>query len=74
MKVSCLLDLESLYMLVQVWRLDSSDPEYSLLGHLKKVTCLDFVTCGDQQYLISGSYDSTVKVDLPLSSNTTLAN
>uniref|UniRef100_M8CDM9 non-specific serine/threonine protein kinase n=1 Tax=Aegilops tauschii TaxID=37682 RepID=M8CDM9_AEGTA len=47
---------------VQVWRLDSSDPEYSLIGHLKKVTCLDFVTCGDQQYLISGSYDSTVKI------------
>ncbi|XBI04999.1 hypothetical protein VPH35_133205 [Triticum aestivum] len=47
---------------VQVWRLDSSDPEYSLLGHLKKVTCLDFVTRGDQQYLISGSYDSTVKI------------
>ncbi|XP_044425393.1 uncharacterized protein [Triticum aestivum] len=47
---------------VQVWRFDSSDPEYSLLGHLKKVTCLDFVTCGDQQYLISGSYDATVKI------------
>lgn len=47
---------------VQVWRLDSEKPEYSLLGHLDDVNCIDFIRCGDQHYLVSGSKDCTAKV------------
>ncbi|KAI4977174.1 hypothetical protein ZWY2020_050992, partial [Hordeum vulgare] len=47
---------------VKVWRLDSFVPEYSLLGHLDSVNCLDFITRGDQQYLITGSDDGTAKI------------
>ncbi|XP_037423780.1 uncharacterized protein LOC119288251 isoform X2 [Triticum dicoccoides] len=47
---------------VEVWRLDSSDPEYFLPGHMDVVNCLDFITRGDQQYVITGSEDCTAKI------------
>ncbi|XBI42555.1 hypothetical protein VPH35_126875 [Triticum aestivum] len=52
----------SLYSHVQIWRLDSSVPEYSLPGHSEQVLSLDFITRGAQQYLTSGSKDCTAKI------------
>ncbi|VAI82144.1 unnamed protein product [Triticum turgidum subsp. durum] len=47
---------------VKVWRLDSPVSEYSLLGHMDVVNCLDFITHGDEQSLITGSEDCTAKI------------
>jgi WD40 repeat protein len=47
---------------VQVWSLDSPQPECTLSGHSDKVNCFDFFTRDDQQYLITGSDDCTAKV------------
>lgn len=48
----------------QLWRLKSPTSECTLRGHSDKVNCLDFFTRDGQQYLISGSEDSTAKVGL----------
>jgi coatomer subunit beta' len=48
----------------QVWSLDSTKSNYTLFGHSSAVTCLDFFTRDDTQYLLSGSKDATVKVSM----------
>ncbi|KAM3353919.1 hypothetical protein ACQJBY_024860 [Aegilops geniculata] len=47
---------------VKVWSIDSPESKYTLSGHLDKVNCLDFFTCDDRQYLITGSDDHTAKI------------
>lgn len=47
---------------IKVWNLDSPESRYTLSGHSGIVTCLDFFTCNDQQYLITGSTDMTAKI------------
>jgi coatomer subunit beta' len=47
---------------VQIWSLHSGKSKYTLIGHLDEVNCLDFFTRGDQQYLISGSDDFSLRV------------
>ncbi|XP_037465543.1 uncharacterized protein LOC119337485 isoform X3 [Triticum dicoccoides] len=47
---------------VKIWKLDSTDPEYCLHGHLDAVNCLDFLTLWDRQYLITGSNDCSAKI------------
>jgi WD40 repeat protein len=47
---------------VQIWAPDSAEPKYTLSGHEGNVTCLQFFTRDDQQYLITGSNDCTAKV------------
>ncbi|KAF7105423.1 hypothetical protein CFC21_106237 [Triticum aestivum] len=52
----------SCYGEIEVWRLDSNTPEYSLPGHYDMVNCLDFIRRGDQHYLVSGHQDCTAKI------------
>jgi len=47
---------------VKIWSLHSTKSNYTLFGHLGEVNCLDFFTRGDQQYLISGSDDSSLRI------------
>lgn len=47
---------------VKVWNFDSTKFEYSLYGHSKRVNCLDFFTCHEQEYLVTGSDDQTAKI------------
>ncbi|KAF7105007.1 hypothetical protein CFC21_105853 [Triticum aestivum] len=47
---------------VKIWSIDSSEPKYTLSGHLGGVNCLNFFTSNDQQYLITGSDDKTAKI------------
>lgn len=47
---------------VQVWSLDSSEPNYHLSGHSETVNCLAYFTRADGQYLITGSDDCTAKI------------
>lgn len=47
---------------VKVWSIGSPESKYTLYGHLDKVNCLDFFTCNDRQYLITGSDDHTAKI------------
>nr|CDM85886.1 unnamed protein product [Triticum aestivum] len=47
---------------VKVWSINSPESKYTLSGHLDKVNCLDFFTCDDRQYLITGSDDHTAKI------------
>lgn len=46
----------------QMWNLSSSDPILELEAHSKGINCVDFLTCNDKQYLITGSDDHTAKV------------
>uniref|UniRef100_A0ACD5W474 Uncharacterized protein n=1 Tax=Avena sativa TaxID=4498 RepID=A0ACD5W474_AVESA len=50
------------YVCVKVWSLDSSDSNYEMSGNSEAVSCLAYFTRGDQQYLITGSYDCTAKI------------
>ncbi|KAK1612828.1 hypothetical protein QYE76_036501 [Lolium multiflorum] len=47
---------------VEVWSLDSAEPDYTLNEHSDKVKCLAFFKRGDRQYLITGSNDCTAKI------------
>ncbi|KAM3215343.1 hypothetical protein ACQJBY_067375 [Aegilops geniculata] len=47
---------------VEVWSLDSPEFIYTLVGHSSIVNCLDFITCDDQEYLVTGSHDQTAKI------------
>jgi len=47
---------------VKLWRLDSLEPNSTLSGHSRHVTCLDFFICDGRQYLITVSYDKTAKI------------
>ncbi|CAM0958788.1 unnamed protein product [Alopecurus aequalis] len=47
---------------VKVWTLNSPKSSYTLAGHLDKVNCLDFFTCYDKEYLVTGSDDHTAKI------------
>ncbi|XP_040260624.1 uncharacterized protein [Aegilops tauschii subsp. strangulata] len=47
---------------VKVWSIDSPESKYTLSGHQDKVNCLNFFTCNDRQYLITGSDDHTAKI------------
>ncbi|VAI53413.1 unnamed protein product [Triticum turgidum subsp. durum] len=47
---------------VKVWSLDSPKSNYTLFGHSDKVNCLDFFTCHDQEFLVTGSDDETAKI------------
>uniref|UniRef100_A0A453TAD8 MSP domain-containing protein n=1 Tax=Aegilops tauschii subsp. strangulata TaxID=200361 RepID=A0A453TAD8_AEGTS len=47
---------------VEVWSLDSPEFIYTLVGHSSIVNCLDFFTCDDQEYLVTGSHDQTAKI------------
>ena len=44
---------------IRIWDLDSGECVQTLLGHLKGVWCIKFFT---KHLLISGSYDSAIKV------------
>ncbi|XP_044432577.1 uncharacterized protein [Triticum aestivum] len=46
---------------VKIWNLDSKESKYALYGHLYRVNCLDFFTCQDQEFLVTGSDDKTAK-------------
>lgn len=46
---------------IKVWSLFSPRANYTLYGH-SAVTCLDFFTRGDKQYLVSGSEDGFVRI------------
>ena len=50
------------YFELQIWSLGSPDPNFTLDGHQKGVNCVDYFTGGDRPYLITGSDDSTAKV------------
>lgn len=52
----------SLDCTVKMWNLSSSDPILELEAHSKGINCVDFLTCVDKQYLITGSDDHTAKV------------
>ena len=47
---------------VKVWNLNSAESIFTLSGHSGVVTCLDFFTRDDQQYLITCSSDQTAKI------------
>ncbi|KAF7105422.1 hypothetical protein CFC21_106237 [Triticum aestivum] len=46
---------------LKVWSLDLGY-NYPLHGHSSKVNCLDFFTCHDQEFLVTGSDDWTAKI------------
>jgi len=48
--------------LVKVWSLGSPKSNHTLSGHTNIVNCLDFFTCDDQEYLVTGSNDKTAKI------------
>ncbi|KAH0690931.1 hypothetical protein KY289_018289 [Solanum tuberosum] len=52
----------SLDCTMKMWNLSSSDPILELEAHSKGINCVDFLTCNDKQYLITGSDDHTAKV------------
>uniref|UniRef100_M8BKC7 Putative coatomer subunit beta'-3 n=1 Tax=Aegilops tauschii TaxID=37682 RepID=M8BKC7_AEGTA len=47
---------------VKIWSLDSPKSNYALSGHSGRVTCLDYFTCHDQEFLVTGSDDQTAKI------------
>ncbi|KAK1606932.1 hypothetical protein QYE76_030605 [Lolium multiflorum] len=47
---------------VKIWSLHSRKSNYTLLGHLGHVNCLDFFRRGDQHYLMSGSDDFSLRI------------
>ncbi|XP_055828839.1 coatomer subunit beta'-3-like [Solanum dulcamara] len=47
---------------MKMWNLSSSDPILELEAHSKGINCVDFLTCDDKQWLITGSDDYTAKV------------
>ncbi|KAJ8535952.1 hypothetical protein K7X08_034353 [Anisodus acutangulus] len=47
---------------VKTWNLRSSDPILQVEAHSKGINCVDFLSCVDKQYLITGSDDHTAKV------------
>nr|ACM17529.1 protein kinase domain containing protein-2 [Oryza australiensis] len=49
-------------MNIQVWNFRSSRREFTLLGHGSAVSCFDYFTRGNQQYIITGSLDKTVRI------------
>lgn len=52
----------SLDRTIKVWRLGSSEANFTLEGHERGVNCVDYYHGGDKPYLISGSDDKTVKI------------
>ncbi|EEE51843.1 hypothetical protein OsJ_33343 [Oryza sativa Japonica Group] len=46
----------------QVWNFRSSRREFTLFGHGSAVSCFDYFTRGNQQYIITGSLDKTARV------------
>jgi coatomer subunit beta' len=52
----------SLDKTVKVWQLGSNQANFTLEGHEKGVTCVDYYYGGDKPYLISGSNDLAVKI------------
>ncbi|EMS68585.1 Coatomer subunit beta'-1 [Triticum urartu] len=53
----------SLDRTTKIWSLGSPDPNFTLDGHQKGVNCVDYFTGGDRPYLITGSDDSTAKLE-----------
>ena len=49
-------------LLLQVWQLGSSTPNFTLEGHEKGVNCVDYYCGGDKPYLISGADDRVAKI------------
>ncbi|XP_015697973.1 serine/threonine-protein kinase TAO2-like [Oryza brachyantha] len=49
-------------MNTQVWNFRSSRREFTLLGHGAAVSCFDFFTRGNHQYIITGSLDKTARI------------
>uniref|UniRef100_A0A0D3HJJ2 Protein kinase domain-containing protein n=1 Tax=Oryza barthii TaxID=65489 RepID=A0A0D3HJJ2_9ORYZ len=49
-------------MNVQVWNFRSSRREFTLFGHGSAVSCFDYFTRGNQQYIITGSLDKTARI------------
>jgi len=49
-------------ILLQVWNLGSSSPNFTLEGHEKGINCIDYYHGGDKPYLISGADDRLVKI------------
>uniref|UniRef100_A0A0E0MDT3 Protein kinase domain-containing protein n=2 Tax=Oryza punctata TaxID=4537 RepID=A0A0E0MDT3_ORYPU len=49
-------------MNIQVWNFRSSRREFTLFGHGSAVSCFDYFTRGNQQYIITGSLDKTARI------------
>ena len=49
-------------MILQVWQLGSSTPNFTLEGHEKGVNTVDYYAGGDKPYLISGADDRLAKI------------
>ncbi|ONH89506.1 hypothetical protein PRUPE_I003100 [Prunus persica] len=47
---------------IKIWNIGSPKAEFTLDGHSNGVNCIDYFSCGDKPYLLSGSDDSTAKV------------
>ncbi|PQP98879.1 coatomer subunit beta-2 [Prunus yedoensis var. nudiflora] len=47
---------------IKIWNIGSPTAEFTLDGHSKGVNCIDYFSCGDKPYLLSGSDDFTAKV------------
>ncbi len=57
-----IFELKSIIWQMQVWNFRSSRREFTLFGHGSAVSCFDYFTRGNQQYIITGSLDKTARV------------
>lgn len=48
----------------QIWSINSSQCNYTLLGHKKGVNCIDYYPGSDKPYIITGSDDFVLRIVL----------